>query len=601
MKKKLLCLLLAVLIILPLFTACSKDGKRIDIVKNGTSDYTIILPEDKDEGNAAIKLLKAIEKNTGVTLPYEEDIFSSEDQPKSAKEILVGQTNRAASEEALAELRPKDFMIRYVDGRVVILGGSPEATVRAVDHFIETYVKAEQETVSVYQKRCDLSEHSYALGDLSINGVPLSEYTIVFPAYADQSNDLKILSYYTALAFSDYIFANAGIKLKLAPDSKKETEYEILIGQTSREASKAVEGTKLAADEYLLMKSGSKIVMQGNSYMVAGAAGALANIHFKSSGFNTAIDLTTLPTTPTPAKFTFEKATSAILMIGDGMGNAHIDATLASGKLKSFVARTLPYQGACTTASESVLTNAIQYTDSAAAATALATGYKTVNGYLGMDSSKISRQNIRELAHSVGARTGVLTTDVITGATPAGFLCHNDARGDTKILQDQIDQLIKNGEIDYCTGSASTLATPAREALSQLSEGNGRFFMMIEEAHIDKHSHKGPGSMTAMQECVVRYNRCIAYAIAFVMLHPSTALIITADHETGGLEKDSEGNYDFTNETKKNYWQHTNANAPIFALGEGVDALIKANTVIDNTDVAKHIATIFGNNEFGKR
>jgi hypothetical protein len=104
MKKKLLCLLLAVLMILPLFTACSKDGKRIDIVKNGTSDYTIILPEDKDEGNAAIKLLKAIEKTTGVTLPYEEDIFSSEDQPKSAKEILVGQTNRAASEEALAEL-----------------------------------------------------------------------------------------------------------------------------------------------------------------------------------------------------------------------------------------------------------------------------------------------------------------------------------------------------------------------------------------------------------------------------------------------------------------------------------------------------------------
>ena len=56
----------------------------------------------------------------------------------------------------------------------------------------------------------------------------------------------------------------------------------------------------------------------------------------------------------------------------------------------------------------------------------------------------------------------------------------------------------------------------------------------------------------------------------------------------------------FTNKVEKDYWQHTNANAPIFALGEGVDELIKANTVIDNTDVAKHIAGIFGNATFGK-
>ena len=600
MKRKLLCLLLAVLMILPLFTACSKDGKEIDIVSKGASAYTIILPENKEEGDAAIKLWKAIEKQTGVTLPYAEDIFSSTDQPKSAKEILVGQTNRLASEETLAELRPKDFVIKYVNDRVVILGGSPEATVRAVDYFINTYIDGKAQTVSVYQKRADLVEHPYALRDLSVDGVPLSEYTIVFPAGADQANDTTILTYYTALALSDYILANAGIKLKLAPDSKEETEYEILVGHTSREASKAVKDTTLAADEYLLMKSGSKIVMQGNTYMVAGAASALANIYFKSEGPNTDIDLTTLPTAPTPAKFTFEKATSAILMIGDGMGNAHIDATLASGKLKSFVARTLPFEGSCTTASESVLNSKVKYTDSAAAATALATGYKTLNGYLGMDASKTVRQNVRELAHSVGARTGVLTTDAITGATPAGFLCHNDARGDTKILQEQIDQLIENGEIDYCTGDASVLVTPARNALSQLSEGGSRFFMMIEEAHIDKFSHKGPTSMSSMQECVVRYNRCIAYAIAFVMLHPATALIITADHETGGLEKDSDGNYDFTNQTKKDYWQHTNANAPIFALGEGVDALIKADTVIDNTDVAKHIAGIFGSTAFGK-
>ena len=103
-----------------------------------------------------------------------------------------------------------------------------------------------------------------------------------------------------------------------------------------------------------------------------------------------------------------------------------------------------------------------------------------------------------------------------------------------------------------------------------------------------------------MQDCVVRYNDCIAYVIAFVMLHPYTALIITADHETGGLEKQQDGSYKFTNNTSSTYWQHTNNNAPIFALGYGVEKLVKAGTVTDNTLVAKHIASIFGDNSFGQ-
>ena len=348
------------------------------------------------------------------------------------------------------------------------------------------------------------------------------------------------------------------------------------------------------------MTDGDKLVMWGRSYMVGGAAGALVNVHFKSQGVNVSIDATDIPSTPTPKTFTFEKATSAILMIGDGMGNAHIDATLDSGKLESFVARDLPHQSLCTTASQSVIDGKKGYTDSAAAATALATGYKTLNGYLGMDANKTSRQNVRELAHSTGAKTGVLTTDDITGATPSGFLCHHKDRNDEAGLKKQIDALTKDNKIDYCKGGVSVLATHARTALNQLSAGNGNFFMMIEEAHIDKRSHEGDKSLSKMQDCVVRYNQCIAYAIAFVMLHPYTALIITADHETGGLVKQQDGSYKFTNNTSATYWQHTNNNAPIFALGNGVEQLVQSGVITDNTLVAKHIAGIFGDTSFGQ-
>lgn len=438
------------------------------------------------------------------------------------------------------------------------------------------------------------------MGYLSIDGVPLSQYRIVYPAGAERSVGSDLACYYTAIALADYLYENAGIQLEVASDSKEAVTYEILLGQTNRAASKTYVNVSLDKEQYLLLQNGDDIVMMGNSYMVGGAAGALIHTYLTTDKRGEDVNADNLPTTPTPQKFTFQKATSAILMIGDGMGNNHIESTLASGKLKSFIARDLPHQSFCTTASQSVITGKVGYTDSAAAATALATGYKTLNGYVGLDANKTERQNIRELAHKSGARTGVLTTDDITGATPAGFLCHHNKRSDSAILKQQIDALKDRNKIDYCTGSVSNLQTPARDALLKLSKDESNFFMMIEEAHIDKRSHEGNKSLGRMQDCVVRYNQCIAYVIAFVMLHPDTALIITADHETGGLARQTDGRYIFTEQVSATSWQHTNTNVPIFALGAGVETLVSAGTVTDNTAVAKHIAGIFGATGFGQ-
>lgn len=598
--------MLALVLCLPLLLSCADGETAVTIVKKGESEYVIVCPsgtdsESKAENSAALRLFEGIRTKTDVSLERKSDAQIEEtDGDTPPKEILVGATNREESQKHKEGLRLKDYLITFENDRVVILGGSAEATAEAVEYFLTDYINETEKTVTVYKNRIDEKQYNYLLGDLTINGTPLSRYKIVYPASAKGATDASLIAYYTAIALADYLEQNGGLRLKVSDDAATEAEYEILIGTTNRTASQKVKGTKLNAGDYLLLTDGNKLVLWGDSYMVAGAAGALMNVHFKSQGMNVAIDATDIPTTPTPKTFVFEKATSAILMIGDGMGSTHVDATLDSGKLTNFVARDLPYQSLCTTASQSVLDKEKGYTDSAAAATALATGYKTVNGYLGMDKNKTAQQNVRELAHAMGAQTGVLTTDDITGATPAGFLCHHNKRDDTSTLQKQINELTKNGEIDYCKGEVSTLSTHARTALNQLALDNGDFFFMIEEAHIDKRSHEGNKSMSKMQDCVVRYNDCIAYVIAFVMLHPYTALIITADHETGGLEKQQDGSYKFTNNTSATYWQHTNNNAPIFALGYGVETLVQSGVVTDNTLVAKHIASIFGANNFGQ-
>lgn len=606
MLKRSISLLLALVLCLPLLLACADGERAVDIVKKGESEYVIVCPsgtdsESKAENNAALRLFEGIRDKTDVELERKSDAQTEEaDADGAAKEILVGATNRAESQKHKEGLRLKDYLITFENDCVIILGGSAEATADAVEYFLSDYINTEEKTVTVYTNRIDEKQYNYLLGDLTVNGIPLSRYKIVYPASAEKAKDSTLIAYYTAVALADYLEQNGGLRLKVSDDTAKEAEYEILIGTTNRTASQKVKDTALNAGDYLLLTDGNKLVLWGDSYMVAGAAGALMNVHFKSQGMNVAINATDIPSTPTPKTFVFEKATSAILMIGDGMGSVHVDATLDSGKLVDFVARDLPHQSLCTTASQSVLDKEKGYTDSAAAATALATGYKTVNGYVGMDKNKTVRQNVRELAHAMGAQTGVLTTDAITGATPAGFLCHHNKRDDASTLQKQINALTKNDEIDYCKGDVNTLAPHARTALNQLALDNGDFFFMIEEAHIDKRSHEGDKSMGKMQDCVVRYNECIAYVIAFVMLHPYTALIITADHETGGLEKQPNGSYKFTNNTSATYWQHTNNHAPIFGLGYGVENLVQSGVITDNTLVAKHIASIFGSNDFGQ-
>ena len=199
-------------------------------------------------------------------------------------------------------------------------------------------------------------------------------------------------------------------------------------------------------------------------------------------------------------------------------------------------------------------------------------------------------QNVRELADAYGAKTAVVTTDAITGATPSGFLCHNKNRNNTSQLQTEINRLIAEQKIEYCIGNAGDdLTVHTRKALNKIADSDAPFFIMVEGAHIDKQSHSN--NYDGVVYMTKRFNDSIAYAIEFVMCHPDTALIITADHETGGLTYRSQ-EYNFTTTT------HTNADVPVYAFGAGVEPL--HDTVTDNTEIAKFIAKAFGGENFGQ-
>ncbi len=611
-KTKLLALLLALVTVLGLLASCGSTetpvitteqlteaiteapAKDITIAEAGNVEYVVVrvdnLGTDSPSVREAINLRNLLKEKYGTDVAISTDWYNDRiaPLPESAKEIVIGQTNRVETANALAKIREKDFIITFENDRLIITGGCEEATARACAYFTENYVNKADGSLVIKDDIEYIDRYDYVYASVAINGVDIRKYSIVYPA--DAAMPVK----FAAMNLADYILNYAGLTIPLVTDKEAETEYEILVGETNRAASAEAVKVKLADDEFLLAKSGNKLVMLGKEYMCAAACGKLMNVCLAATGLNTAANAVDIPeiAAAKPDKPVWKETQNVILMIGDGMGRNQVLQTIADGKISRWEGDTFPGQAYCTTYSYSVQIGKSSYTDSAASATALATGYKTYNGYVGLSPQKKTIKNVRELANEIGAKTSILTTDKITGATPAAFLAHEPDRDSTENIQTQINKVVADDKVQYCKGSVeNALFADVRESLQLISDNGSRFFTMIEEAFPDKGGHNN--DLAKMMTGVKRLNECVSYAACFTMMHPDTALIVTADHETGGLTP-SGNTYTYTVTT------HTNTDVPVYAIGAGVQNLIGSGK-IDNLDISRFIAKTYGASSWGQK
>ncbi len=425
----------------------------------------------------------------------------------------------------------------------------------------------------------------------TLNGVNLSSYRIVY-------DDEDVFSKHSATILQHYVSDLTGITLEIKADANVPySAYEILIGNTDRTESFNISGSAL--NKYSFGHKNNKIVMYSggylDKYMVGGGVYHLVNnVLIPQLANGRAVNYTD---DIAIYDYQWEDANNVILMIGDGMGFNTINMAQYNNVFDKFSAEYLPNQGESITRSYSVMTGALNddgeptaYTDSAAGATALATGYKTYNGMLGKDHNGNNVKNVRELAYENGAKTAVLTTDALDGATPAGFIAHTNSRNDEYNIENAIKEEKRNGSLTVGEGLLiNSLFNFTVNTLNTISQDDSDFFIMIEEAQIDKTADDNnfDGLMDAME----RFNDVIAYTMVFTLMHPDTVLIITADHETGGIVSDANNGYIFTTTS------HTNVNVPIFAVGNGTEVF--NNAIVENIDIAKFIASIYGEDNFG--
>ena len=269
-----------------------------------------------------------------------------------------------------------------------------------------------------------------------------------------------------------------------------------------------------------------------------------------------------------------QQAKYVFYFIGDGMGVNQVNGTemyLAEQEgrigVKPLLFTSFPVASMATTFSA---TNSV--TDSSAAGTALATGVKTYNGAIGMDDNKSVLQSVAERAKKSGkmyyeialdlpkagfdfyAGGGFLkpTTTADKKEAPSIFPIFEEAgytvaRGldEYKSKSVQADKMIliqKEGAEPSCLPYAIdrqegdlTLAEITESAISFLTKGSNKgFFLMVEGGKIDWACH-GNDPATVFEE-VVDMDNAIKVAYEFYKKHPKeTLIVVTADHETGGL------------------------------------------------------------------
>ena len=425
-----------------------------------------------------------------------------------------------------------------------------------------------------------------SLNPPKINGVKVAKYQIVCD---EEGLDYNIRA---AEYIRDAIAERAGIKVDIVDDSAKEGAYEIVVGETSREISKKLDA-ECDGLEFAIMAEGGDIALEGDYFVIAAAAFYFVETYSFNPGQAIVLEDGTSICQPI-----VREAKNFIMLIGDGMGVYQTkmfdymqrDVEYSDGE-DLFYGYMLPYQGFSRTRSLSGIT------DSAAGGTALACGYKTYNEYVGLDKDKNVIKSLTELSFELGKATAVMSTENQKGATPSTFSAHADSRDNSSvILNSQLETMLNCGTIiecgfDYYTEKYMNDSIEPRimDTLSELSTNEKGFFIMYEEAHIDKHCHKLDVEKT--YDAVVRFNQAIARFMEFAFYNPDTFVLITADHETGGLAPDENGNLIYTAE------YHTVDDVPVFAYGHGAE-VIDGKTV-ENIEIAKLFASLMGVENFG--
>jgi alkaline phosphatase len=321
---------------------------------------------------------------------------------------------------------------------------------------------------------------------------------------------------------------------------------------------------------------------------------------------------------------------NVILMIGDGMSLMHVYSAWTANKGRLFIENCTHTGLSKTYCTDDLIT------DSAAGGTAISTGQKTKKGYVAVDSEGKNLKIITEIAKEFGLSTGVIATCRITDATPATFSVHNINRNQTE----EIAKSYSECGVDFIAGGGSSyfhnpeaklnllpefkkngyqtalsmsellkinsgkVFAPVAEidmnipkvrkdqlwqvtqtGLNILSQNEKGFFLMVESSMIDDYGHSN--DLPLLMEEVFDFDQTIGKVLLWAQQNPGTLVIVTADHETGGLTLVNGNIENGEIECHFSSKNHSGVMVPVYAFGPKAELF---TGIYENTDLFYKIA-----------
>ncbi len=435
-------------------------------------------------------------------------------------------------------------------------------------------------TVTVALSGCELLS-LLGIKSSTINGIAVKEYAIVYSESAPDYN--KNAAYYIQNA----IYEAIGVELNVITDTDVPADHEIIVGETARNLSRKL-NAETEGLEFAILANDVSIALEGDYFVIAAAAYYFVNTYISEGEFNAEIPQEVTINTPI-----VEAPNNYIFLIGDGMGEYqtkifdYIDSlpeNMTTDGEDIFYGYLFPYMGWSMTRSLDGVT------DSGAGGTALACGYKTLNGLIGKDKDYNDIMSLTELADSLEMATAVMSTEPTTGATPASFSAHCIDRDLSSVIilsQKELENtIIKSATDTYIDSTSSGIIS---NILNELSEDEDGFFLMYEESHIDKKCHNN--DFEYLLRTMLRFNQAIGMFMEFAFYNPDTFVLITADHETGQLYPGADGELIF------NSTNHSGDNVQVFVYGLGAE--IFDGVVMQNAEIPITIAKMWGVDDFG--
>lgn len=328
---------------------------------------------------------------------------------------------------------------------------------------------------------------------------------------------------------------------------------------------------------------------------------------------------------------TAQEVKNIIYLIGDGMGLSSVSMMMIENGYQTTI-----FDKADNIALQKTYSADNRVTDSAASGTALATGHKTNNTYLGCTPDGKAVESLFDVAKTKGKATGVVVTTYLQHATPAAFYAHTESRHNyeliteqllhssldvaigggmgffNKVYGDNVKETIKkqgftlieefsevarhNGdsrllallaEWEVGSNSGDYLANATGEALRILEQrgGDEGFVLMVEGSLIDGMGHANDAK--AQQAEMESFMRAIEVAVEYASNHEDTLVVVTSDHETGGLSiVSADANFNLSEQGVEYRWTtkgHSGVMIPIYLYGAKSEAI---NGIVENTDIA---------------